>query len=169
MRLVLRFTLLAVAVGAALGVVLRATLGSASKGNPHRSPFVLLARLALLPVAAHAIYLTWVLVKNGAEAWVPLAFSGAVLLLLLVALLTARRLLMASRVSLALVPITVAVIYTLVALAFSYVALRPLGVVPSTVPAAALALSEIALLTALLLFVPEAKGGSLLRFRRERP
>lgn len=154
MRLILRFALLAVGAGLLLGVLLRAWLG--------RGRFVVVAPLALLPLAVHGSYLTWLAWRAALPAATLLPFVGVVAVLLVVALLLSVRWARGYSSWAALLPALAALVYALPASLLS-VALSRVGVQPNAVWAAVYGLITILLVTLLLVFVPGADrpGGKL--------
>lgn len=147
MRLILRFALLAVLAGAALGLFLRSVL--------KRRRLVLLSTVALLPLAAHATYLGVISWRAGAEPGALLGFAAAVLVLLVAGALLARRWLARAPLLTALTPGFVALVYGLLASVFWSLGLEVAGVEPNAVAGAALGLGTLALVSMLLVFVPQ--------------
>jgi hypothetical protein len=161
MRLILRFALLAAGAGLLLGVLLRVLLG--------RRRLALLAPLALLPLLGHAVYLTWLTREAGLGAAAVLAFAAAAVLLLLLGALLARRWAAGRPSWSALAPAVTALLYALPASLLS-VALSRAGVQPNAVWAAVYALTTIAFVALLLVFVPGgAPTGEKLRWPRRGP
>ncbi len=162
MRFILRFALIAVVAGVALGLLLRPRLKRRRLG--------LLSVLALLPVAAHAAYLGVISWQAGAEPGALLPFAAVVMVLLLVGALLARRWLMSAPLLTALTPGLVALAYAVLASVLWSLSLEADGVVPNAVAGAAVGLTTLALVSMLLVFVPEpADVSDKLRSRWRRP
>ena len=147
MRLIFRFALLAIVLGLALGLLLRPTL--------KRRRFLLLTLLSLLPVAGHAVYLGVISWQAGMESVALLPFAVVTLVLLLIGALLARRWLPTRPLLTALTPAFVALIYAVVASILWSVSLEATGVVPNAVAGAAVGLATLALVSMLLVFVPQ--------------
>lgn len=161
MLFVFRYALLAVLVGFALGLFLRPAI--------KRRRFALLTTLSLLPVAAHATYLSILAAGAGVELGPMAAFGGAVLVLLVVAALLGRRFTRSAPLLAAFTPVVAALAYAVVALVAWSLGLKASGVVPNVVAAAAAGISALALTATLLVFVPEptnTAGGFRLPWRR---
>lgn len=143
-------------LGVALGLVLRPLL--------KRRRFGLLSNLALVPVAAHAVYLVVISWQAGMQLLALLPFVLVVLVLLLLCAVLARRWLLRTPLLTALMPGLAALVYAVVASLLWSLSLEATGVVPNAVSGAAVGLASLALVAMLLVFVPEPVDvGSKLR------
>lgn len=162
MRFIIRFALLALVIGLALGLLLRPALG--------RRRFGLLSTLALLPVAVHAGYLCLISWQAGVQPLALLPFAVVVVVLLLVGALLARRWLRTAPLLTALTPGFVALVYAVAASLLWSLSLDATGVVPNAVSGAAVGLVTLALMAMLLVFVPQPVDvGGRLRLPWRRP
>lgn len=162
MRFIIRFALVAIVVGLALGLLLRPIL--------KRRRFGLLSTLSLLPVAVHATYLGIISWQAGMELVALLPFALVVLVLLVVGALLARRWLRTVPLLTALTPGLVALVYAVAASLLWSLSLKATGVVPNAVTGAAVGLATLAFVSMLLVFVPApADVGGKLRLPWRRP
>lgn len=152
MRLLIRFGLVAVLLGLAVGVLLRAALA--------RRRFALLATLALLPTAAHAVYLLWLAGVARLPRVPVIVFGAAVLVVLVVGVALGRSWAVRRPWLVPLVPLGAAIVYGLAATALLNAGWAATEYSPDAVVGAVYALGSLFVAAALAPFAPRLEPGA---------